>query len=264
MLYFCRSAKIVNKRMKKLRIIGRIVLIISVLVVTILAFVQIPKRQCSKVEVVAHTQNESIVLPQADVERLLSEAGIETVGARIKEVDLAAITSLLKENPYIKEINFVHFAGSRLVIDYELRTLLLHVFSADGDQYFVDNEGNLVPYTTKMKDYLTIANGNLHQHYKRGAQVGKELTPVVELANLLDADEFCKAQFRQIYRRQNGEIEMVSTIGNQVILFGTMDNAEEKLDNLKKVYQQGLPRKGYDTYAYLDARFKNRIIAQHR
>ena len=43
-----------------------------------------------------------------------------------------------------------------------------------------------------------------------------------------------------------------------------MDNAEEKLDNLKKVYQQGLPRKGYDTYAYLDARFKNRIIAQHR
>ena len=141
--------------MKKLRIIGRIVLIISVLVVTILAFVQIPKRQCSKVEVVAHTQNESIVLPQADVERLLSEAGIETVGARIKEVDLAAITSLLKENPYIKEINFVHFAGSRLVIDYELRTLLLHVFSADGDQYFVDNEGNLVPYTPKMKDYLT-------------------------------------------------------------------------------------------------------------
>ena len=57
---------------------------------------------------------------------------------------------------------------------------------------------------------------------------------------------------------------MVSTIGNQVILFGTMDNAEEKLDNLKKVYQQGLPRKGYDTYTYLDARFKNRIIAQHR
>ena len=261
---FVALLDIVNKRMKKIRIIGRIILIISVLVVTILAFVQIPKRQCSKVEVVAHTQNESVVLPQADVERLLAEAGIETVGVRIKEVDLSAITALLKANPYVKDLNFVHFAGSRLVIDYNLRTFLLHVFTAGGDQYFVDDEGNLIPYTSKMKDYLTVANGSLHQHYKKGAQVGKELTPVVELARMLDADEFCKAQFRQIYRRQNGELEMVSTIGNQVVLFGTMENAEEKLDNLKKVYQQGMPRKGYDTYAYLDARFKNRIIAQHR
>jgi len=250
--------------MKKVRVIGRIMLIITVLVVMILAFVQIPKRQCSKVEVVAHTQNESVILKQAEVEKILEKAGIETVGARIKEVDLSAITALLKANPYVKDLNFVHFAGSRLVIDYNLRTILLHVFSADGDHYFVDDEGNLVPYTSKMKDYLTIANGNLHQHYKKGAKVGQELTPVVELAKMLDADEFCKAQFRQIYRRQNGELEMVSTIGNQVILFGKMDNAEEKLDNLKKVYQQGLPRKGYDSYAYLDARFKNRIIAQHR
>jgi len=250
--------------MKKVRVIGRILLIITVLVVMILAFVQIPKRQCSKVEVVAHTQNESVILQQADVEKILAKAGIETVGTRIKEVDLSAITALLKANPYVKDLNFVHFAGSRLVIDFNLRTILLHVFSADGDQYFVDDEGNLVPYTSKMKDYLTIANGNLHQHYKKGEKVGKELTPVVELAKLLEADDFCKAQFRQIYRRQNGELEMVSTIGNQVVLFGKMDNAEEKLDNLKKVYQQGLPRKGYDTYAYLDARFKNRIIAQHR
>lgn len=250
--------------MKKVRIIGRVILIISVLVVMILAFVQIPKRQCSKVEVVVHTQNESVVLPQADVERLLSDAGVETVGARIKEVDLPAITALLKENPYVKEINFVHFAGSRLVIDYELRTLLLHVFTADGEQYFVDNEGNLVPYTPKMKDYIAVANGSLHQHYKKGAQAGKELAPVVELAKMLDSDEFCKAQFRQIYRRQDGGLEIVSTIGNQVVLFGTMENAEEKLDNLKTVYQQGLNRKGYDTYAYLDARFKNRIIAHHR
>ncbi|MBQ4441325.1 MAG: hypothetical protein II899_04360 [Bacteroidales bacterium] len=250
--------------MKYVRIAARIMLIISVLVIAVLAMVQMPKRACSKVEVVAHTQNESVVLGQAEVEKMLATAGIETVGKKIKEVDLAAITALLKENPYVKEINVVHFAGSRLVIDYTLRDVLLHVYTSDGDQYFLDGEGHLIPYTGKMKDYLFIANGNLHQHYKKGATAGKELKPIVELANMLNADDFHRAQFRQIYRNKRNQLELVSTIGNQVVLFGDMENAAEKLDNLRIVYKEGLSRKGYDQYAMLDARFKNRIIAQHR
>ena len=39
------------------------------------------------------------------------------------------------------------------------------------------------------------------------------------------------------------------------------ENAEEKLRNLKTVYESGISHKGYDTYAQLDARYTNRIIA---
>ncbi len=250
--------------MKYIRAIVRIILIISVLVITIVAIVQVPKRQCKRVEVVPHTQNESVVLDQQDVERMLADAGIETVGKKIKEVDLPAINKMLKENPYVKEINFVHFAGDRLVIDYTLRDIILHVFTNDGTQYFVDADGVLVPFTDKVKDYLFIANGSIYQHYKKGAQATKELVPVVGLANLLRADDFYSKQFRQIYRNNHGQLELVATLGNQVILFGNMENADEKLDNLKQVYANGLPRKGYDKYALLDVRFKNRVIAHHR
>ena len=78
-----------------------------------------------------------------------------------------------------------------------MRNIILHVYTNDGDQYFVDDEGALVPYTSKLQDYLFIANGNIHQHYKKGDTAKKELSPIVALANQLNADEFYKAQFRQ-------------------------------------------------------------------
>ena len=38
----------------------------------------------------------------------------------------------------------------------------------------------------------------------------------------------------------------------------------KKFENLKTVYEKGLSHKGYNTYAQLDARYKNRIIATRK
>lgn len=250
--------------MKYFKAIIRIVLVVSVLAIVILALVKIPQRQCTTIRVTAHTQNESVLLAQADVEKILKDNGIEVLGKRVRDVDLTRVSATLEQNPYIQKINFIHFAGSKLLIDYNLRNVVLHVFNKDGGQYFVDNEGFLVPYSPKMKDYLIIVNGNIHQNYKHGATVNQELRKVLNVTQKILVDDFYNAQFRQIYLNDQNQMELVATLGNQVILFGNDDNADEKLANLKVVYKDGLSRKGFDTYAMLDARYKNRIIATRK
>ncbi len=250
--------------MRYFKAITRIVLVVSVLAIAIVAMVKIPQRRCESIQVNAHTQNESVLLTQADVERMLTGKGIEIVGKRIKDVDLTEVTALLEKNPFIKTINFIHFAGTRLLIDYELRNIVMHVYDKDGGEYFVDNDGALVPFTSKMKDYLIVANGNIAQTYKAGTTVSKDLQQALNVVHKILADEFYTAQFRQIYLNDKHQLELVASLGNQVILFGSDENADEKLDNLKVVYREGLSRKGYDTYAMLDARYKNRIVAKRK
>lgn len=250
--------------MKVFKFVARIVLIITVLVVVVLAMVKVPKQQCNRVLVTPHTQNESVVLTESDVMEMIHDAGIETIGVKVKDVDVAAIQHLLQKNPYVKEVNFVHFAGPKLMIDYTLRNIILHVFNKNGEQYFVDDEGYIIPYTQKIADYLMVVNGNVSRPYKRLAKVTKELVPVVDLANEILSDDFNAAQYRQIYVGDNNQLELVSTIGQQKILFGSVENSTEKLENLKNVYKNGLSRKGYDTYAMLDVRYKNRVIAQRK
>lgn len=250
--------------MKYFKTITRIILFVSVLTVIVIAIVQVPKRVCSSIEVNAHTNNESVLLTPSDVNMLLENAGIEIIGKKMKTVDLSAVARQISANPFVAKINYVRFAGTKLLIDYDLRHIVLHVYNKNGDQYFVDADGNLVPYTEKMQDYLLIANGNIQQSYRKGGTIGKQLTPILNVAQKIMADDFYNAQFRQIYLNEHNQMELIATIGNQLILFGSDQDADEKLENLREVYKNGLSRKGYDTYAMLDARYKNRIIAQRK
>ena len=250
--------------MKYVKPIVRILLSITLVVVLILAFVKMPRQQCERIQAVAHTQNESVILSQADIESLLSDAKIEIIGKAIKEIDLGEVATLLKNNPFIETVNFVHFAGRKLVIDYTLREIVLHVFTPSGEHYFVDGKGEMVPFTMKMKDYLMIVNGNVSDNFKAGKKAPGKIQDALALTRKINENEFYQAQFRQIYFNNHNEMELATTVGGQTILFGNMNNADEKLENLKTVYENGLSHKGYDTYAQLDARYKNRIIATRK
>jgi len=250
--------------MKLFKNIARIALTIIVLVVIVVAMILVPKQQCGKVQITPHTRNESVVLTVSDVDRMINSAGIKTVGLKVKDVDVASIQRILQNNPYVKEVNFVHFSGNKLMIDYTLRNIILHVFNNRGEQYFVDDEGYILPYSQKMTDYLMVANGNISQPFKQLAKASRELETVVKLANEILSDDFNAVQYRQIFVTNNKQLELVSTMGQQKILFGTLDNSTEKLQNLQNVYRNGLSRKGYDTYAMLDVRYKNRVIAQRK
>ena len=246
--------------MKYVKPTVRILLSVTLLVMLVLAFVYMPKQRCECISAVAHTQNESVTVSPGDVEAMLEEAGIEVVGQPVKDVDLGGIITLLSASPYIAEVNFVHFAGRKLVIDYTLKELMLHVFTPNGGHYFVDSEGDVVPFTSKMKDYLMIVNGKLSDSYKSGKKAPKGVQDALALTKIINRDDFSQAMFRQIYLGGSG-MELTSAIGGHTILFGSSENAEEKLRNLRTVYESGLSHKGYDTYAQLDARYTNRIIA---
>ena len=222
-----------------------------------------PKQRCERISAEVHTQNESVIVSPSDVEKIISDAQIEVVGKEVKEVDLSEITNKLKSNPYIAEVNFIHFAGKKLVIDYTLKEILLHVFTPGGAHYFVDSEGNMVPYTAKMKDYLMVVNGNIPDAFTSCKKAPGKIQNALALTKKINEDDFYQAMFRQIYIGNNG-LELSSAIGGQTILFGSLENADEKLKNLKTVYENGLSHKGYNTYAQLDARYRNRIIATRK
>jgi len=250
--------------MKYAKPIVRILLSITLLVVLVLAFVRMPKQRCERVSAVAHTQNESVILTPSDIEQLLKDAKLEVVGKEVKDIDLGDINTLLNANPFIESVNFVHFAGKKLVIDYTLKHIMMHVFTPNGDHYLVDDKGIVVPFTSKMKDYLMVVNGNIPDTYTVGKKAPKKLQNALALTEKINENDFYRAQFPQIYINSANDMELSTTVGGQTILFGSMDNADEKLKNLKTVYENGLSHKGYNTYVQLDARFKNRIIATRK
>jgi cell division protein FtsQ len=55
-------------------------------------------------------------------------------------------------------------------------------------------------------------------------------------------------------------MELVPRLGEQIILFGTGEDASEKLEKLKAFYLQVVKQAGWDTYKTINLKFDNQVV----
>lgn len=253
--------------MKIFRLVTAIVLCLAVLAGIIYAAVNRPKRPCSACEVVVNYDGEYPTVSEADILKLLKDNQIETIGIPVKDIDLEQIAKLLKQEKYIKAVNDVQCISTKLRINVTLKNILLHVYAKDGSQYFIDEDGIILPFSTAVKENVPVVNGNITVKYnkeKKDYECDSNLLHAFKVATYMHNDDFCQNQFRQLYVTNSDDLVLIPTIGRHIILFGKAENMEEKLFNLKQTYQQGLAYLGMDQYVSLDLRYKNRVIAKKR
>lgn len=253
--------------MKIFRLVTAIILCLAVLAGIVFAAVNMPKRPCSGYELVVNYDGEYPAVKETDIQQMIEDNHIETIGVPMKDVDLEQIAQHLQENPYIEKVNEVRFSSTRLRIAVTLKKILLHIYAQDGSQYFVDENGFMLPFSMAVTENVPVANGKIPDTFVPGRNVkdsNSNLHRAFRIAAYMNNDDFYRAQFRQLYVTNTNEVILIPTIGRHKIIFGTDKDMEEKLFNLKQAYQQGLAYMGMDQYATLDVRYKNRVIAKKR
>lgn len=253
--------------MKYLKPILLILLSIFTIVIVVIAVINMQHRRCEKIDIIIHHEGNAPSVTPEELILTLKEEKIKIVGQERKEINEDAILTSLSAHPYIKQISSIRFFGKTLLIDIVLRELLLHVYPIVGEQYFIDNEGFLLPYNPNVQERLLVANGYIQDVYRKGLNVKNIKSPlwsIFETATLIYQNDFYKAQFKQLYLNQYQEIEMIPTLGKHVILLGKGENLEEKLFNMEQTYKQALVYLNSEQYIQFDVRFKNRVVAKKK
>lgn len=253
--------------MKIFRFISAVILCLAVVAGIVFAAVNMPKRPCSGYDLTVKYDGEYPAVNDTDILQLIEENHIKVVGVPMKDIDLESVAIQLKQNPYIKTVNEVRFSSTKLRIVVTLKNIILHVFTQDGHQFYVDEDGMMLPFSMQVKENVLVANGKISDGFvsrKNVKDCHTNLRRVYRIASYLHDNDFYNAQFRQLYVTNNNEIVLVPTVGRHKVLFGTDENMEEKLFNLQQTYQQGLAYMGMDQYSTLDVRYKNRVIAKKR
>ena len=253
--------------MKIFRFISAVILCLAVVTGIVFAAVNMPKRPCSGYDLTVKYNGEYPAITQDDIYQMIEGTSIKTIGTPLKDIDLEQIATILQQNPYIKTVNEVRFSTTKLRIVVTLKNILLHVYTQDGHQYFVDEDGYMLPFSLAIKENVPIANGKITDAFVEGKNVKENpsnLHRVFKIAAYMHDNDFYRAQFRQLYVMKNNEIMLIPTVGRHKVIFGTDKNMEEKLFNLQQTYQQGLAYMGMDQYSTLDVRYKNRVIAKKK
>jgi hypothetical protein len=250
--------------MKIIKFLALFVLTLGIIVLMVWAVLRAKEQKCTDISIAIQPAKETQLLSKSDILNILVQNNAEWEGKKIKEIDLASINKILASENYIKSVDKLHISGSKLQVEITLYDILMDVETRAGQKFLLDINGIYLPHSPKTDNDVIIATGFIPHTFHNKETVtpdAVELYELIAVALLIKADPFYEVLFKKLHINEKQEIVMYPSIGNIPILFGNIQDAENKLKSLKYLYEEVIPYLIEDRYALLDVRFKNRIVA---
>ena len=239
--------------MKKILYITLAILLVAYLSASVFYFTNTKPNEtlCEKVEVVIVDSLEKYFLNEKDIVAHLTKANLYPLNKKSGEINTHLIEEALLKNEIIESAEVVQLVSGMVKIKILQRMPVLHVFSSGGS-YYVDKTGQSMPSSLGQAMLVPIASGNIEKSFA--------VSELYKFALFLQNDSFWNDQITQIYVRSAKDVELVPRVGSHRILLGSLDDFEKKLKNLRKFYEQAIPKMGWDKYSVINLKYKNQIV----
>jgi cell division protein FtsQ len=224
-------------------------------------------KRCKNLTVKVDQESGIQFVNQLDVEQLLTEQGSDPIrGSRLSDLELKKLESRVKKNKLIRNCQaYRDLEGNLVVVVEQQRPLARWIAtSAEGEWrqstgFYINEEGDFLPLTDRYSARTLLVSGRFFQqrnHLRTPA--GR---PVLELIKYLCADEFWKAQIIHIQVAGDGEVELLTALGDQRIELGPAENFEPKLNKLRIFYEKVLAS-DWSRYSRISVKFQDQIVCE--
>ena len=258
--------------MQNVKKIGIAVFLLVYLVVTI-GFISERRSHvvCSSVKVSIPDSLKHRFIRNKDVLNLVQSPGIKWIGQYISQINTQQIESLIYKHPAVKLAKVYKTLGGSLNIEVLQRQPLLRIINRFGDTYYIDEEGKAMPWSGRFTARVLVANGNIGNRFdfSRARETNilndtitayHTLKDLFLLASYINDYKFWRSCFEQIFVEENGDFELIPRVGGHLVIFGKMENMEEKFSNLQQLYMLGLPNEGWNKYSTINLKFRNQVV----
>lgn len=210
---------------------------------------------CSEVNIHVGDEEASGFMTPEEVKRLLMKEHAYPLAEPMQFVSTRHMEEMLLKNPFIESAECYKTLNGHVRVNLKQRRPVIHVMTAQGEQYYIDDHGNILPHTRQGRNLL-VATGNISRSYaqKRLATVARQIMD----------DPFWENQTVQLNVLADGSLELVPRIGDHIIFLGAPTGIPKKLQRLRKFYKYGLSQAGWDRYDRISVEFDNQIICKKR
>lgn len=266
-------------KIKNIGIISGWVFLVASLFV-LAGFVEVEQKniECKNIRISVDYQGGDMFISQEEVKAMIGSIFNGQInGKPIKDLSIERINAKLFENPYISKSRTYTTVDGILNIEILQYKPILRVFNTKGQSFYVSTEGMMLPVSEQYIARVPVASGFINDEYSISRnlvpgrlnwdEADKSLTSLQKLylmARYLEYHEFFKAQIDQIYVNSYKEIELIPKVGDHLVIFGGIDNLEEKFDKLMAFYSNGLRANGWSKYNILNIKYKNQVICSKK
>lgn len=186
---------------------------------------------------------------------LLQEHSIDPIGLPLNEIDPEKVEATLLLHPLVGKAQCYKTGGDMLRINLSSKVPLVRVINNRGNDFYVDSRGEILSQRS-LAVQLPVATGYIDRHF-----AANELLQVVRA---LDHSDFWKAQVEQINVTKDRQIELVPRVGDHLLILGTADDIENKLERLMHFYKKGLDNVGWNKYSSISVAYEGQVVCKKR
>lgn len=224
---------------------------------------------CTDISVTILDSASNRFVSPSEIEDIIASSDINPVGKSREEVRLSGIEKLLESRSAIRQSDVSVSRDGILRVKVTQRRPLLRVETSKG-AFYIDDTGYIFPWVNTFTSYVPVVSGHIPVSLEEGYRGVPEesdrswVEGMIALAHYLDSHPVWNAQIQQINVEENGDISFSTVVGDQKIIFGSIDDIDYKFAKLKTFYRQIVPVYGWERYSAVNLKFSDQIVCTLR
>lgn len=236
----------------------------GLLVLLIAAIGKKNRQECSGYTITLKGGADHFFLEKNDIKELLMAATRGKIkGQAMSSFNLMKVESFLEDNVWIKDAELYFDNKDLLHVAVLERQPLARIFTKANTSFYIDSNLVRMPLSENYSARVPVFTGFPEKKFlnKKDSAL---LTQVKNMAVFINNDSFWMAQVSQMDITDEGQFEMLPTIGDHVVKLGNGNNIEKKFHRLFIFYMQVLRKTGFDKYSTIDVQFSGQVVGTPR
>lgn len=233
----------------------------ALIVLFVVAWKAKEEKRCTSIQIELVGENTAaLFMDEKEILQIIHEQGVKE-DMPIGDVNLNTLEKYLQTIRWVKNVELFLDNTQSLQVKIEQRTPIARIFTASGNSFYIDKEGLQLPLKQLTVLRLPVFTNFPSDQEKLSKPDSLLLNDVLHFTQAVATDSFFMAQTAQVNIANNGDFELVPSVGDHLVLIGSVENIEDKLNRLYTFYKKVWVQSGLNAYQVIDCRFDNQIVA---
>ena len=219
------------------------------------------EKKCTSIQIELVGENTAaLFMDEKEILQIIHEQGVKE-GLPIGDVNLNTLEKYLQTIRWVKNVELFLDNAQSLQVKIEQRIPIARIFTASGNSFYIDKEGLQLPLKQLTVLRLPVFTNFPSDQQKLSKPDSLLLNDILHFTKAVETDSFFMAQTAQVNIATNGDFELIPSVGDHIVLIGSVENIEDKLNRLYTFYKKVWVQSGLNAYQVIDCRFDNQIVA---
>jgi cell division protein FtsQ len=233
----------------------------ALIVLFVVAWKAKEEKKCTSIQIELVGENTAaLFMDEKEILQIIHEQGVKE-GLPIGDVNLNTLEKYLQTIRWVKNVELFLDNTQSLQVRIEQRIPIARIFTASGNSFYIDKEGLQLPLKQLTVLRLPVFTNFPSDQQKLSKPDSLLLNDILHFTKAVATDSFFMAQTAQVNIANNGDFELVPSVGDHLVLIGSVENIEDKLNRLYTFYKKVWVQSGLNAYQVIDCRFDNQIVA---